>query len=247
MLQSKLLKQLVSLEQSIAYFDPPPNGTDPFTWTNGRIPILISAPHATAHYRQGRMKGEEEYTAALTKLLAQETKAYALYTRYRSQDDPNWDRMTPYKASLQHLIARHNIRFVIDLHGMSNRHNFGIAVGTMNGRSCPNRELLIANTLEAHQFVSTTEHKVNNYGSLQWGQFVFNHSRFTGGVVNHTITRFVAETLGIDAVQIELCSSLRIVQREHHFMPSFTGSAQGIARTYRTLAELIRTLAARLY
>jgi len=246
MLQHQLLDQLKALEQPIAYFQAPPLDKESFTWQNGRIPLLISAPHATSHSRSGRIKGEEEYTAALAQLLAQETGAYAMYTTYRSAGDPNWDIVAPYKSRLQQLVRRHDIRFVVDLHGMSNRHKFGIAVGTMNGRSCPNWESIIIQSLESHQFVMTNEKKVRSYSKLQWQGVVLNHPRFTGGVVNHTITRFVVESLGIAAAQIELCASIRIVHREQQFLPTFMGIAAGITQAYAALVHLIRKIAVTL-
>jgi hypothetical protein len=246
MQQAELLEQLNALEKPIAYFRAPPQGQESFVWRNGRIPLLISAPHATAHSRRGKIKGEEEYTAALAQLLAQETGAHTLFTTYRSTGDPNWDVAAPYKAQLQHLIRQHHIRFVLDLHGMSNRHKFGIAVGTMNGRSCPGCEPIIAHAFESHKFTMISQKKVKSYDKLQWQGVVMNHSRFTGGIVNHTITRFVSQSLGIAAVQIELCASIRIVHRDKHFLPPFTGSPQGITQTYLALINLIRRIAVTL-
>lgn len=246
MLQAMLLDQLNAFEKPIAYFRTPPQGRDSFVWQNGRIPLLISAPHATAHSRRGKIKGEEEYTAALAQLLAQETGAHALFTTYRSQGDPNWDVGAPYKAQLKQLIKQHDIRFVVDLHGMSNRHKFGIAVGTINGRSCPNRESIIAHTFESNKFTRLSQKKAKSYNKLQWRGFVMNHSRFTGGLVNHTITRFVSETLGISAVQIELCATIRIVHRDKDFLPAFTGNPQGIKQAYLALANLIQKIAVTL-
>jgi len=244
MVTETLLTQLSLLEQPIVYFQPPPAGNQSFKWINGRIPLLISAPHATTHLRRGRLKREEGYTGALAQLLAKETGAFALYTCYRSQDDSNWDKMTPYKALLQKLVQKHNIRFVIDLHGMSNRHKFGLAIGTRNGRSCPKRETLITTALQTHQFIQTTEKRTKGLDKMDWHRFVFNHSRFTGGLVNHTITRFVNETLKTSAVQIEICTSLRIVNREDKQQPSFSGNKQGITKTFNALAEVIQQIAA---
>jgi len=246
MLQAKLLDQLYALEQPIAYFQKPPQGNDSFVWQNGRIPLLISAPHATAHSRRGQIKGEEEYTAAFAQLLAQETGAHALFTSYRSPGDPNWDVTAPYKAQLQQLVRQHHIRFVIDLHGMSNRHKFGIAVGTINGRSCPRRESIIAHTFESHKFTRVSQKKAQSYDKLQWQGFVMNHSRFTGGLVNHTITRFVSDSLGIAAVQIELCASIRIVHRDKQFLPTFAGKPNGIMQVYMALSGLVRNIAGTL-
>jgi hypothetical protein len=82
----------------------------------------------------------------------------------------------------------------------------------MNGRSCPRHEPLIIQTLQAHGFRQSTKAEVRQFDRLRWDHFVLNHSRFTGGVINHTVTKFVVEMLGVAAAQIELCSSLRVVQ-----------------------------------
>ncbi len=242
--QTDLLGCLVEIEETISYVIPPPLNTQPFVELDGTLPILISAPHATAHTRAGKIKGEEEYTAAFAHLLGKVTGAFVMYTQFRSFDDSNWDKGTPYKNSLREVVARNNIRFVLDLHGMSNRHKIGIALGTMNGRSCPEQESLIANTLKNHNFHSTLEANCNAFPHLQWDRFVINHSRFTGGIVNHTITRFASERLGINAAQIELCSSIRVVGHPHNStLPPFKGNSVGIARIFNALSDLIYKLA----
>src|SRR5690606_23796539 len=128
-----------------------------------------------------------------------------------SDDDPNWDRESPYKYMLAELVTDNGIRFVADIHGMSDRHKFGIAVGTMCGASCRRRhEAAIIETLQATRFSQATAAEVKEYPALRWDRFVVNHGRFTGGIINHTVTRFAVEELGIHAAQFELCASLRI-------------------------------------
>ena len=128
----------------------------PFTYQPGTIPVLLSAPHGAAHRRNGRLKVEDEYTAAFVRLVAAETGSHIIYTRYQSDTDPNWDRQTPYKEQLRQIIREHQIAFVLDIHGMSNRHKIGLAVGTINGRSCPRHESCIVRVLENGRFKQTT-------------------------------------------------------------------------------------------
>lgn len=208
-----LLDRLVALESDVTYLEQPAGGGPPFRHQPGRLPVLISAPHGAAHHRNGRTKQEDEYTAAFARLLGERTHAHVLYAFARSDDDPNYDRHSPYKTALADLVAAHDIRFVIDLHGMSDRYKFGIAVGTMCGASCRQRHRsMILASLAAAGFRQATAAEARDFPSLRWDRFVVDHRRFTGGVVNHTVTRFAAEELGVHAAQFELSAALRIVR-----------------------------------
>jgi hypothetical protein len=238
-----LLQRLVALETAVTPKHPPTNGQSPFVHEPGQLPILLSAPHGTAHRRNGRVKAEEGFTSALARLVAAETGAHVLYTQFLSPDDPNYEPDTPYKTALRRIVQKYGICFVLDIHGMSDRHGFGLALGTMNGRSCPRQEPLILQTLQTHGFHQSTKAEVRQYDRLRWDHFVLNHSRFTGGVINHTVTKFVVEELGVAAVQIELCSSLRVVQSvTTDGRVVFVGDERGVETAVRTLIALVHRL-----
>lgn len=240
-----LLGRLVDLETAVSHKQPPTNGESPFVHESGRLPILLSAPHGTAHHRNGQIKAEEGFTSALARLVAAETGAHALYTQFLSANDPNFERDAPYKSCLRRLVQRHDIRFVLDIHGMSDRHRFGLALGTMNGRSCPQHEPIILQTLQAHGFHPSTKAEVRTFDRLRWDYFVLNHSRFTGGLFNHTVTKFAVEELGVPSAQIELCSSLRVVQSiTTDGRLVFVGDEAGIETAVHTLIALVHRLAA---
>jgi hypothetical protein len=241
----EVLDRLVALEADVTYREPPAAGKLPFRSVPGVLPVLISAPHGAAHRRDGRYKQEDEYTAAFARLLAERTGAHALYAFALSESDPNWDRDSPYKTALAELVARHDIRFVIDLHGMSNRHKFGIAVGTMCGASCRRRhETLVVGALASAGFIETTALDAREFPALQWDRFILNHRRFTGGLSNHTVTRFAAEELGVHAAQFELCASLRIVRRRGSpaWPVDFSGDPTGITRALASFERLVAAL-----
>ena len=242
--QFTMLNRLLALEQAVAYTTLPPDGERPFAYQAGKLPILVSAPHATAHWRRQRIKSEEGFTGAIAQYLAETTGVHALFSRYRSLDDPNWDRDNPYKAYLQEIVRREDICFVLDLHGMSNRHKIGLALGTMNGRSCPEYEPLIVQSTQ-QRFQQTSQHAVKTFSELRWDHFVLNHSRFTGGVASHTITRFASQQLGIPAVQIELCTAARVVKKRP-YPPQTTHMASGptaVEQMLCWLQELVARLA----
>jgi hypothetical protein len=243
-MSSILLQQLTALETAVAYTTLPPPGQTAGHHSPGHIPILLSAPHSTAHQRNGRIKEEEEFTAAFVQYLAAQTGAHAFYAPFQSAIDPNWYKDAPYKSALQQVITRHNIRFVLDVHGMSNRYKIGLALGTMNGRSCPQHETLLVDTLAAQGFAPTSQTSSKKLERLQWNRLVLNHNRFTGGLSHHTVTRFVAETMGVAAAQLELCSMVRIVKRGSHrdWRIPFHGDPQGIETAVCALITLINRL-----
>lgn len=241
-----VLDRLEQLEVDIAYNDPPPDGGPSFRYQPGRLPVLLSAPHGAAHRRDGRYKEEDEYTAAFARLVGERTGAHVLYTHARAESDPNWDAESPYKAALAEVVATSGVRFVADIHGMGNRHKFGIAVGTMCGASCPARhEALIAATLMARGFKQVAVHDAQGFEALQWDCFIVNHGRFTGGLTSHTVTRYAAERLGVHAAQFELCASLRIVRRRagERWPREFRGHAAGIVQTVAAFERLALALA----
>lgn len=240
------LDLLVALEADVMYREPPAGDEPPFRYMSGTLPVLLSAPHGAAHRRDGRYKQEDEYTTAFARLLAERTGAHVIYAFARSEDDPNWDRVSPYKAALAERVTRHGIRFVIDIHGMSNRHKFGIAVGTMCGASCRRRhETIVVESLASAGFVEATANEAGDFTALHWDRFVVNHGRFTGGITSHTVTRFAAEELGIYAVQIELCAGLRIVRRRstNHLHADYQGDPAGIGRALLAFERLVAALA----
>jgi hypothetical protein len=237
------LHRLQELETAVSYTTLAPDGEPSFTYQRGELPVLVSAPHATAHLRRQHIKGEEEFTGALAQLLAETTGIHALYSHFRSPGDPNWDRDSPYKNRLQKIVCCNDIRFVLDLHGMSNKYKIGLALGTMNGRSCPDHEALIMQTVE-NQFRPISQKTAKTFAELRWDHFVLNHSRFTGGLANYTITRFASQQLGIPALQVELCASGRVVERRPFGQQSkpFYGHPPAIEQTVNLLQAVVKAI-----
>lgn len=236
-----LLDRLTELENRVSYRTLPPAGEPSFSHLAGSRPILISAPHATRHTREQSKKMEEEFTAAFAVCLAQSTNSHALFNRWEIPEDPNWDVQSSYKNKLASIVESHQIDLVIDLHGMTNRHNLGVAIGTMNGRACPNYEDLLRHAFSQSQFHEIGLKDLDRLKKQSWQRFIFDHPRFTGGIKSHTVTRFAVEELQIEAVQIELCSAGRIVHRGPHdgWPYHFFGDRSGIQATMQALARFV--------
>ncbi len=232
--------QLLRCEQAVAYRAMPAAGEREFSIVEGSVPVLISAPHACLHRRGDEWKMEEEFTAAFALLLAEETGCSAIYLCRQSCEDPNWLQGSKYKEALADLVARRNIGLVIDLHGMTNRHHMGVAIGTMLGRACPGLD--VQGGFVKQGFVKTPHTGLTPANETEWRRLVIDHPRFTGGIRNHTVTRFVVEQLQTAAVQIELASAVRIVYSPatDDWPHAYTGDSSAIIASFQALCELIQ-------
>jgi len=55
-----LLHLLEILEKGISFRQLPAPGKVEFAYQPGSLPVLVTAPHGAAHYRNGRWKDEDE-------------------------------------------------------------------------------------------------------------------------------------------------------------------------------------------
>lgn len=239
-----VLEQLKQLESSIAYRTLPPAGYEPFNHIIGRHPILLSAPHATCHTRNGWKKMEEEFTYSFARCLAERAGCHALFNQWEIDEDPNWDQDSRYKNRLAAIVQKHNIKLVIDLHGMTNRHQIGVAIGTINGRSCPEHEPLLESAFVDSGFRSLHLSELDRFeqdSEPHWQRLVMNHPRFTGGVKSHTVTRFVVDELQVPAAQVEITSAARIVYRGPHdgWPFHYFGEKEAIRSTMQALQNFV--------
>ena len=215
------------------------DGQPEFSSIPGRIPVLLSAPHGAVHRRKTyENKDEDEYTAGLVRLLAELTGAHAMYARNRSTSDPNVHVDTPYKQKMREITSQAGIRFVLDLHGASDpKYKFGIALGTIGGKSCPLQRPLILSVLAKHGFSSEASGRDN--------LDIDKAFRGAGAAERETITRYASQVLHIPAAQFELFADLRIVQRRPTASKPlpFNGDQQRIFRVIEAFTELVGVLA----
>ena len=233
-----LLQRLISLEADVLYQEYPTSEEPELAYSAGRIPLLVSAPHGAAHTRKGRYKGEDEYTAGLARLLAEETGAYCIYTRRRLRDDPNADRESSYKEAVRQVCTRENIKFFLDLHGMRIKHNAGLELGTRDGKSCPNQIELILRRLAESGFTPETPQPLLRLR-------VDMYYRGNGSPTREPMVRFVSEQLCIPAAQFEINGWNRIVVRRNDAAEndkSFCGNPSMIAQTIKAFIRLIDAL-----
>lgn len=233
-----LLDKLKIYEEDVRYQELASENEPEFTYIQGNIPILISAPHGAAHKRDNEYKEEDEFTAGMVGLLNEVTGANAIYARRQSETDPNIYKDVPYKDEIRRICLENEIGIVIDIHGMSAKRPAGIELGTMKGKSCKKYLPIIKTTLYQNGFLEKNEPGISR---------LLIDEKFTGAGNEkaQTVIGFVWEKLEIPAIQVEINGHLRIVERKKDATSNnpFIGNHVMIEKTVNTFIEIINNLA----
>ncbi len=231
------LEQLVEFENDIHYQEYADDDQPEYVHIKGNMPILLSAPHGAVHTRDGENKEEDEYTAGLARLIGNRTGAHVIYARRKSRTDPNADPAAPYKQALQQIIQENDIRFVLDLHGANMDRNFGIALGTLHGKSCsgPEKQIIVS---------AFEKYGISETGS---GLSRLDNNNQLAGVGNanrEPIVKFCNRN-SIPAAQIEINAWLRVPKRrEDASAPNkdFKGDQRLISNIIKALSEIVPSI-----
>jgi len=172
----------------------PPRDFKECIYLRGDLPILITAPHATAHVRMKKLKEEEIYTGAVSVILHSLKGSHALYTHRASTIDANFYDQSTFKEELRTIVKKFGIKLVLDIHGTSTKRDDDIYPGVGI-----EREFLVGNDIYLDKLFQAAKDKDISIGGLD----IFPASR------QMTVTKFVARQLGIPAIQIEVNEKLR--------------------------------------
>lgn len=95
----------------------------------GEKNILVSAPHAVEQIRNGKIKYAEPETALIA--LHLNSKGYPCVIKTRNDnDDANFDEKSDYRDNLIKYCKENNIKFVLDLHQLSDKREMDFCLGT---------------------------------------------------------------------------------------------------------------------
>lgn len=176
---------------------PPPPATPWFETLRGTQPVIVTAPHATRPFRDGRYRfADGGGTGALAHALHGSCGATVLYTAYDSPSDPNFYDDNAFKARLGELIAEIRPTIVLDIHGSHAYRPYDVDLGTMNGRSVAADATIVPRLTAALRAAGLANVSDNRFPAA----------------VHRTIVRY-AHARGIPAVQLEF-SVTRTVPQE---------------------------------
>lgn len=100
---------------------------------SGENNVLISAPHGVTQLRLGRLKVPEIGALAIALCLKKETDSFFIAKTKYNNDDANFDETSLYKDSIKRLIKQHNIKYIIDIHGLAQSRDCDVNLGTHLG------------------------------------------------------------------------------------------------------------------
>jgi len=231
------IEQLIELENDILYQEYADDHQPEYVHIKGNIPVLLSAPHGAVHTRDDKCKEEDEYTAGLARLIGTRTGAHVIYARRKSGTDPNADTTAPYKQALRQIVQENKINFVLDLHGANKDRDFGIALGTMHGKSCSEevRQIIV----EIFEKYGITE-AGNGLSRLDVDQLLPGE----GNNRREPIVKFCHRN-SLPAVQIEINAWLRIpVRRADASVPdkNFKGDQRLIIKIIEALSDIVSSI-----
>jgi hypothetical protein len=225
-----ILKDIRAIEFEQIQYDS--KNDDYFGIIEGSIPVLLSAPHGATHLRDGRWKGEDEYTASLAIKLGALTGASVIFVKRKTEEDSNYLPSTRYKDAIRELVAQRGIRFLADIHGADMTRDYKMNVGIIDEEdmgkcSCPRCKPVIEEAIRAFQYP------------------LFNLDNFTAGSPE-TVTSFARHACGIEAAQFEINARYRIVERKpdstravHGDEPNFKAEESNVLALVQCLKEMV--------
>ncbi|WP_088186729.1 hypothetical protein [Desulfosporosinus sp. FKA] len=193
-----------------------PKQEDPFWVAIGKMPVLVSAPHAVRYYRQKKIKMSDQFTGSIVYLLNQLTGCHAIAVTNLYGGDPNFDNPCIYKERIAEICKREKVKFVLDIHGAARDHEFDVDFSINRGK-----------TLFKASMVELIEQNFHDFGLSR-----ITHGHFTAAGPN-TVSSFVARELGIPALQIEINKQYRVPSQ----------NPKGFHRVLGALMSSVRELA----
>ncbi|MBO5138381.1 MAG: hypothetical protein J6B89_01940 [Bacilli bacterium] len=189
-----------------------------YIFKTGRIPILLSAPHAVKQYRESQVKPSDYLTGALALYLAQQCNCSYFVRVFNDNDDPNFPLGTTlpkidndYLIALNKFIQEYSQFLVVDIHGCNDSKKCDCSLWHDDYKTC---ESQIINIFE------------NNFNSANLT--VDNGTEYLGGQV----TRQCA--LITNSFQLEIKRKVRTLELENYcLLKSYIDSMErSIYETY---------------
>lgn len=174
----------------------PPHGTSWFEAVEGSSQILVTAPHATAQTREGRLKGSDLGTGALAVVLHRLAGAPALYTTWASPSDPNYYDDNAFKDELASLAKTWKPKLVLDLHASREDRPYDLDLGTLQGASVQGQAVAL----------EILRRRLAEAGVRDLSENAFSGER------QATVVRFL-HRLGVPCIQLEI--NARWLRPEH--------------------------------
>ena len=169
-----------------------------FTIIKGKSNVIISAPHAYNHMRNGKVKKKDKLTLTLAKMLSELTQAHVIYTNRTIPYDPNYDKLNDYQIELIRYIKENNIDYLIDLHGTKMVRDADLEIGTNTLKNIDNDEDLLQEVVNIF--------KINEFNKIRIDK------KFKGS--KNTICNTIHKKTEIKTLQFEISKKYRSIKED---------------------------------
>lgn len=162
----------------------------------GKIPVLLSAPHAVRHKRKNKVKGADIKTGAIVEYLCSATGCYGIVRTYYDNDDPQQDfegSGMEYKEEIIHILRQNDIGLFIDIHGANNTHDWSFCLGTNDG----------AHIAGAEKTVEQLKKELEKLGKVAVDAKGFKASK------RGNVSLYAAQHTSIPCIQLEISCEFR--------------------------------------
>lgn len=192
--------------------------TAQFQTIEGKIPVLVSAPHVFPHRRptlNGSYKLGEPYTDDIVKSVQADTNAFGIYLLKECDYDPNYhkEKKNEYKEAVRDIIIKNKIERFVDIHGLKDGNDYDIGI------YYPTR---FSKSLEFAYEVEAGIDK-NELSGINIRIFRFLNNG------QETLGEFVASKLRVPSVQIEVA---RYIREDEKLRECFIKNLEKIVEKY---------------
>ena len=104
----------------------------------GENNVLISAPHGVPQVRLGKYKVAEIGALSTALYLKKCSPCYLIAKTKCNNDDANFDEVSLYKNTIRKLIKNHDIKYLIDIHGLASSRDCDVNLGIHLGNNIKN-------------------------------------------------------------------------------------------------------------
>lgn len=204
----EMATQIEKLDQKFSRNEYNGTGSRHFVIRKGRIPVMISAPHAVNHFREGKIKYADMLTGGIAEYLQEQTGCHLICATRYEEADGNFDPADTcdYKKELAEYVKKNQIRVLIDLHGIKAGGEIAVELGT-GGEGDPS---LLTYGFIAELVAITLKTGLRDYLTKD-GKEVVKNVHFAAKNPN-TVSRFISEQAGIPGFQLEINREYRDIK-----------------------------------
>ena len=223
-------KQIEKLDQKFSGNEYNGTGSRQFEIHKGRIPVMISAPHAVNHFREGKIKYADMLTGGIAEYLQEQTGCHLICATRYEEADGNFDPADTcnYKKELAEYVKKNRIRMLIDLHGIKAGGEIAAELGT-GGEEDPSlgRYGFLAEFVKIMLETSLKDYLAEDHKKI------VKNIHFAAKNPN-TVTHFISEQTGIPCFQLEINREYRDVKSPVRL----EAMVQGLQNIIEALADL---------